>query len=271
MDNGCRLLSDAAVHQEGHSDQDERDTETLSHIQNHILLETDLRLLDELDEEAHSEAADEEGSDEESSVEFRKSVLIHQYLEHSQKEVAECFIKLRRMLWFGLAPKFEDKAPWERSNISVDFRIEEISETDEGCCKTYRNCEMVENPYKIEVIFTTIMSCKPPHCNKESYCASVAGKTAFPRHEYLPESFPAAKIIVWLVEKTVSETRAYDSSDKKGIKKWIKKALRHSFSLEESLEYEPSEDESRDEQNRIPSERQRSYCYDLRIYAPIYC
>ena len=88
MNDSCRLLSDAAVDKKAHTKKDERNTEALTHIKNHILLETYLRLLDELDEEAHSEASDEECSDKESSMKLRKSVLVHQYLEYSQKEVA---------------------------------------------------------------------------------------------------------------------------------------------------------------------------------------
>ena len=88
MYDGGRLLSDAAVHQEANTDKDKRNAETLSHIKDHILLKTYLRFLDELDEEAHTEATDEEGADEESPMKFRQSVLVHQDLEHSQKEIA---------------------------------------------------------------------------------------------------------------------------------------------------------------------------------------
>ena len=99
----------------------------------------------------------------------------------------------------------------------------------------------------------------------------MTGKTAFPWHKNLPEAFPTAKIIVWLIKETMSETRTYDSSDKKGVKKRIQKGYRDTFSLEEPLEDEPSENESRDEKYRIPSERQWADCYDFRIDAPVYC
>ena len=121
MNDGGRLLSDAAVHQEANSDKDKRNTETLSHIKDHIVLETHLRLLDELDKEAHSEATYEEGSDKESSMKLRQSIFVHQDLEHTQKEVAESLIKLGRMLWFRLVSKLENEAPRKRSNVSVDL------------------------------------------------------------------------------------------------------------------------------------------------------
>ena len=175
------------------------------------------------------------------------------------------------MLWLCLVSELKNEAPWKRGYITVNFRIEEISKADKGCCKADCNCKMVHNPDEIKVIPATIMSCKPPHCNNQCKGAAMTGKTAFPWHEYLPESIPAAKIIVWLIEETMSETCTYDSSDQKGVKKRIKKGYRHAFSLEEPLEDEPSENESRDEKYRIPSERQWSDCYDFRIDAPIYC
>ena len=40
----------------------------MSHIENHILLETDLRLLYEFNQEAHAETSDKEGTEEEAPV-----------------------------------------------------------------------------------------------------------------------------------------------------------------------------------------------------------
>ena len=167
MNDGGRLFSDAAVHQEANTDKDKRNTETLSHIKDHIVLKTYLRLLDELDEEAHTEATDEEGADEESSMKFRQSVLVHQDLEHSQKEVTESLINLCRMLWLCLVSELKNEAPRKRGYITVNFRIEEISKADKGCRKADCNCKMVHNPDEIKVISATIMSCKPPHCNNQ--------------------------------------------------------------------------------------------------------
>ena len=68
MDYHSRLFLYMAVNQEADAEKDERNAEPLAHIQNHILLESDLRLLDEFNQETHAEAADEEGSDEESAI-----------------------------------------------------------------------------------------------------------------------------------------------------------------------------------------------------------
>ena len=121
MDYHCRLLLHISVYEEAYTQKNERHAQPLSHIQNHILFESYLRLLDELDEESHSEASDEECSDEESPVELRKSVLVHQYLENSEKEVAQCFIKLSRMLRIGLSSEFEDESLRKVCHITVDL------------------------------------------------------------------------------------------------------------------------------------------------------
>ena len=65
MHDCSRLLLYLTVDQESYSEEDERHTEPLSHIEHHILLETYLRFLDELYEETHTETSDEESSDEE--------------------------------------------------------------------------------------------------------------------------------------------------------------------------------------------------------------
>ena len=119
MDDHRRLLLYMGINKEGYTQNDERNAEKLSHVQDHVLLESYLRLLDELDEEAHSEASDEECSDEESPVELRKSVLVQQDLEYSEKEVAESFIKLGRMLRLGLSAELEDEAPWKVCDVTV--------------------------------------------------------------------------------------------------------------------------------------------------------
>jgi hypothetical protein len=76
-----------AVDKEADTKENERYAEKLTHVEEHVLLESHLRFLDELDEETAAETSDEEGSDEESAVEFRETILVHQYLENSEKEV----------------------------------------------------------------------------------------------------------------------------------------------------------------------------------------
>ena len=270
MDNHCRLFPDMCINEEADAQKDERYAEPLSHIKNHVLLEADLRLLDELDEEAHTEAADEKCSDEESSVELRQPVLVHQDLEDSKEEVAEGLVKLGRMLRFGLAAELEDEAPREACHVTVNLRIEEVAQTDECGREADSYCKMIKNPYEIEVIFPAIMPCKPPHCDEEGYSSSMTGESALPWHEYLPETLPAAEIIVRLIEETMSETGTHDGTDQQCIEKRIQQCFRNAFSSEESSENEPSENESRNEKQRVPPYRKGSDAEKLRTHMPVY-
>ena len=59
MDYGRRCLSDIGVDQQSDTEKYERYREQLPHVKNHVLLESDLGFLDELDDEPHAEADDE--------------------------------------------------------------------------------------------------------------------------------------------------------------------------------------------------------------------
>jgi hypothetical protein len=119
MDDSCRLLLDITIYQESYTKKNERNAEELSHVQNHILLEANLRFLDELDEETHAEASDEEGADEEASVELVQTESVHKNLEYTEKEIAQSLVKLCRMLRFRLAAELENEAPWEICDIAI--------------------------------------------------------------------------------------------------------------------------------------------------------
>ena len=97
-----RLLLYMTVYQESDAKKDERYAQPLAHVQGHVILEHDLRLLDEFYEESHSETSYKESADEEASVKLWQAVLVHQYLEDSQKEIAQCLIKLGRVFRFSL-------------------------------------------------------------------------------------------------------------------------------------------------------------------------
>ena len=68
----------------------------------------------------------------------------------------------------------------------------------------------------------------------------MAGKSTLPWHEYLPEPLPAAKIIIRLIEETMSQTGTDYRAYQKSIKERIKKGYRDSFPFEEPFEDEPS-------------------------------
>lgn len=271
MHSFCRLLPDKCIDKKADTDKYERQAEPLSHIQNHILFEAYLRFLDELYEEAHSEKNDEEYADEGSSIHLVQSESVKADEDNSKKSIAQSLIKLGRMLWQSLATKVEDETPRKICHITVDLGIEKVSKSDEHGRETYREAEMIKNPYEIKIIFSTIMSCKPYHCNEQSDCSSMAGQSSFPRHEDFPESLPASKIVFRLIEDAMTETGSDDGTDQERIEERIKKRLRNILSSEEPSEDIPSENEAGNEQKSVPAERKAADVEDLRIHIPMYC
>ena len=74
MHDHRRHLLHSCIYKEAYTEKDERNTEPLTHVEYHVILKSDLYLLDELDEETASETSDEECSDEESPMESMLAV-----------------------------------------------------------------------------------------------------------------------------------------------------------------------------------------------------
>ncbi len=265
------LLPDEGVDKETDSYEYERYAEDLSHVQDHVLLKAHLRFLYELNDEAHSEQDDEEHTDKGSSVHPVHPELVEAYQDDSENSIAQCLVKLGRMLWQGFSAKVEDEAPRKIGDITVYLRIAEISKPDEHGGKAYRDAEMIKNPYEIEIMFPAVMICKPYHCYKQSNSSSVAGQSPLPRHEYFHEALPASEVVFRLIEDAVTQTGTYDGTDKKRIEKRVQKRLRYILSVNEPFEYIPSENETGDEQESVPAQRKTADMEDLRIHAPVDC
>ena len=120
-DSLCRLFSDECINQESDADEDERNAEDLPHVENHVVLECDLRFLDELYEETHTETYDEEYADECSAIYLLQIELIHAQEHDSENQVAQCLVNLGRMFRFGFAPQVEDEAPRKGGHVSVNL------------------------------------------------------------------------------------------------------------------------------------------------------
>ena len=88
----CRLFPDKGIDQEADSEQDERNAEELSHIEDHIILKGYLRLLDELDQESGTEADNEKNTDECSPVHLLEAIFVEQNQADSEKEIGQGLI-----------------------------------------------------------------------------------------------------------------------------------------------------------------------------------
>ena len=77
MDRPGRDLLFPGVPEEENAEQDEGDAQELSHVQGHALLETDLRLLDKLDQDPAPETDDHKDSQELSTVHLIQPIFIN--------------------------------------------------------------------------------------------------------------------------------------------------------------------------------------------------
>ena len=116
-----RLFPDECINQEPYADEDERNAENLSHVEDHVVLECYLRFLDKLYEEAHAETYDEEYADECSAINLLQIEPIHAQEHDSENQVAQCLVNLGRMFRFGFAPQVEDEAPRKSGHVSVNL------------------------------------------------------------------------------------------------------------------------------------------------------
>lgn len=250
--------------------QHERDAQELSHIEYHVLFECNLRVLHELYEYAASEAHDEEYTGESTPVNLVETPFV-QCIEHKAKEkVGAAFIKLGGMAGNGFPVSLEDESPGKAGGTAVYLAVEKVSKADEAGGERYRNHQVVYKPHEVEVILLSVLVHVPDEAEDDGYGAAVAGKTALPRHENLPEALPGAKVIVRLVEDAVTQARSHDGADKKRVQERIQQLLVHLFPLEEVLHYEPSQDESAHEQQRIPPELKPADMQYRRVYIPMY-
>ena len=92
-----RLAPLETIDDQAYTRYDKRYAEKLSHIQDHIFLESHLRFLDEFDKKTHSEKDYEENADQGSSFKFRKTVFIQAHKHQSENKIAQCLIQLGRM------------------------------------------------------------------------------------------------------------------------------------------------------------------------------
>ena len=71
------------------------------------------------------------------------------------------------------------------------------------------------------------------------------------------------------LHKAMAETGAHDRGDQQGVQQRVEKTFGDSFTLEEPFEYVPSEDESGDEQERIPPDPQASDMEYDGVHVPV--
>ena len=131
MNRHSRLSHLGSIHKETYSEKDERDTQKLTHVKDHILLEINLGFLDEFYEEPHPETNNEEDPYERASVDTVEFLHIQPKKEQAEDQIAERFVQLSRMFGLCLTSETEHESPRKSCDISVYLGIEKVAESDE--------------------------------------------------------------------------------------------------------------------------------------------
>ena len=117
---GWNLLLES-VNQESDAQQHEGYAESLTHIQDHFVLESLLRFLDKLDQESHPEADDEKNPDERSPVHLVKFLDIEPDKRYSEDKIAKRLVNLGRVLRLSLSPALENETPRKIRDVTVNL------------------------------------------------------------------------------------------------------------------------------------------------------
>ena len=270
MDSPGRDFPDTGPYQQADSKQYEGDAQQLPHIEEHIPLEIHLGVFHEFYEEAAAEADDEKDADERTPAHLVQAPFVKRIQAQAQQQIGPGLVQLSGMAGQGFTVAFEDEAPGKGGGAAVNFGIEEVSQTDETGCEGHRYHQVVHYPEHIEVIGTAVLMGIPPYTYYEGYGAAVAGETAFPGLENLQEAFPAAKIVVRLIEEAVTQPRSHYGADKEHIKHRVQQFLVYLFAAEEAPHYKPAQDEAAHKQQRIPSEFESAQLQYGGIHIPVH-
>ena len=242
----CRLPPSEAIDDKAYAYENERDAENLPHVESHAGLEVDLVILDEFDNETYPEEGYEEYAENGTPLEFFKTVSVQCEQGESENHVTQGLIDLCRMMRLAVPMRITHKhePPRQVGDGTVNLGVEEVAETYECAGEAHRDAEPVKNPEQVEIVFATVVMREPPHGQYKGDGASMACESSFPYHEYLPETFPGAEIIVRLVEQAVPEPCPHDCGDKQGVEQRIQQGDRDAFPPEEPFEYKPPYEKS---------------------------
>lgn len=236
--------------------EDKGNRQELPHIECHAGLEIDLVVLDELHDEAQAEEEYQENAENGTPFQLRQLFGIHPQERKAQNDVPERLIKLRRMVRHTVVVRDiagEIEAPRQIGHAAVNLRIEQIAETDQRSGEADRDDEPVENPPDVKAVLFPIPAGEPDHRQYQGYRAAVARQAAVPGLENLQESFPGGKIILRLVEDTVTETGSDNRCNQQGIQQRIQDFFADSFPPDEPAEDEITDDETGHKQQGIPA------------------
>ena len=213
---------------EVNADDNERDTQPLSHVETHIVFKADLILFEEFYKETECENSRQAESEEETAMQLFAVILIEIHHYEEKQEVGNCFVQLCRMAGKHVYP-FEDESPGHIGRLTDDFRIHQVGQTDAagGDRSGYGN-----HIHYIHVVHFGLPAVEPEG-DHQPQCTTVAGKSfitgEFPssvgqksdRKYHFPKSFEAGQVGLRIVKQAMTQSGtdkdAEETVEKQGI------------------------------------------------------
>ena len=137
-------LGTASPHHEVDTEDDERNAEQLSHVEQHIHFKSLLHFLSVLNEETEGEDIGETETEVEARPYPIAPTAVNSQSDEEQNGIGNCLVKLS---WMArrTVDALEDKRPRHIGDLTYYLRIHEVAKTDETCRDGRCNGNVVEH------------------------------------------------------------------------------------------------------------------------------
>lgn len=151
-----RCAFEGANHEEN-TDENERNTQNLAHVQKHAGFEGFLVVLDKFDEETCGKNTSHEQPEEKTFTMFDFALEVQSVQHNENDKITKRFVNLRGMRRFGVN-RFEThlldcvpvgdetETPGKVGDMSENFVVHQITHADEESGQRHREGESVESP-----------------------------------------------------------------------------------------------------------------------------
>lgn len=227
---------------------DEGDAQELTHVKGHALLKVHLNLLAEFNEEAECEY----GGYTEPKVESRAYLFlvlaVNEHDDCKDDEVGNSLVELGGMACKILAVLDKDETPVGSGWLAYNLGVHKVAQADAGCGERGGHADHIYALQDLDLVLAAVK----PHSYYDADGTAVAGKSAISyklyaslRHktygqEHLDEMLAAGKVILGLIEDTVTQTGTDKNTQEAVKEQGLKSLLFDAAVLVESFDYKIS-------------------------------
>ena len=234
----------------------------MSHAERKAVAVSGLTDFDEFDDHPEREDRDEEQAEKHSGRRPVALSCIDGIEEEENQSIGEGFIELRRMPRDGIHVGKDDR-PGQVGRGAVNFRIEEISNSDEESAKGNRNDNAVEDP-QVGLILP-VSDVHIERAKNPDGCA-VAREAASPDLEDLNR---VCQVECRIVEQTMSQARANEGAENHMVHQAVEVFGGFSLQAEHPAHNEVAEDESDQKAQAVPAQDDGTDAEDLGVGTPM--